>query len=246
MIHDFLKDLIQPSAPVDVPPPVVEFQNLHLDKPLYQNMGNGFLLVDPNDIDMSAAFDLNNPDFWNKAGRTKQDYTDFVDALERVYEELDRGVPLEKIQSMDYPDSLMSKAANAFFQRSSAVTVDRDENGNLSYNGGGRHRILEAQEQGVRIPVRVVHDDYAQNDQLTELPDDISFSYENTHVEVTQQTIEENTVIDEQHVEESQVNVSVEEHVEQQETVEPYRARRNEEQTVQVEEESYDYYNGIY
>ena len=141
---------------------------------LRQNLGSEYMILDPNEIDMSDALGMDNAGFWNHHANTKDDYNELMGKLNRVYEELESGKSLDELMSWENPDNETRDAANKFFTENNAVTVERSEDGIIHFGGDGRHRIMMAQELDMPIPVRMTYDELAEDQGELNDPEDLN------------------------------------------------------------------------
>ena len=145
-----------------------------LNELLRQNLGSEYMILDPNEIDMSDALGMDNAGFWNHHANTKDDYNELMGKLNRVYEELESGKSLDELMSWENPDNETRDAANKFFTENNAVTVERSEDGIIHFGGDGRHRIMMAQELDMPIPVRMTYDELAEDQGELNDPEDLN------------------------------------------------------------------------
>ncbi|MBR3436893.1 MAG: hypothetical protein IKG97_03975 [Lachnospiraceae bacterium] len=128
-------------------------ETFYTGNPVHKDLGNGYVLVDPDSIDMSDAMGMDDPNFWNHHANNQQDYYELVQNWGKVNDAMENGESLEAIRSSDYPDEGMRKAANSFFN-DNTITVTPNEQGGYRFDGDGRHRVQAAKDLGIDIPVR--------------------------------------------------------------------------------------------
>ena len=123
-----------------------------------QDTDGKYLFVDPDEIDMSRAFDIDKDYFWNHHGKSKDDYRKMMEDSCVLYEAINNNADLSTLLSFRHSNRMACNFAYTFFDRRFAVTVNRDEAGELSISYDGRHRIMMARELGMPLPVRIVDD----------------------------------------------------------------------------------------
>ena len=137
----------------------------------------GCKTVNANDIDMSDAMGMDDPNFWNHHNRTKEDYMDLASKLPDVQNRLNNG---ESIESL-YNDPNLGDTAYQYYSPEKMVRVNEQPDGSYEFIDDGRHRVSAAQELGYDIPVKIEnHQDYPVTDQdnvVTTRSGDISDKY---------------------------------------------------------------------
>ena len=110
-------------------------------------------MVDPDNIDMSDALGMDDPNFWNHHGRSKEDYMDLASKLPTVHDRLERGESLEDL--LKDPD--VGATANQYYNPEHMIKLAENAERMPEYTGDGRHRIAAAKELGYRFPARFEH-----------------------------------------------------------------------------------------
>lgn len=110
----------------------------------------GCRMVDSAKVDMSEALGMDDPNFWNHHGRTKEDYMDLASNLPLVQKRLDNGEPLEKL--IHDPD--VGATAKQYYSPDHMIHLSEAEDGTPEYTGDGRHRIAAAKELGYSFPAQ--------------------------------------------------------------------------------------------
>lgn len=108
-------------------------------------------VIDAADIDMTYAQGMDDKNFWNHHGNTKEDYIKLAEKIPDVQYALDQGKTLDEIKK----DPELRDTAYAYFDPKNMVKVEQQEDGTYSFADDGRHRIAAAQELGYKIPVEV-------------------------------------------------------------------------------------------
>lgn len=135
-----------------------------------QNLGSEYMMIDPNDIDMTYAPGMDPKYFWDHHGNTKQDYAELMGKLDKVYDAMASGRKVDELMSWSNPDKELRDTTYSFFSKERAVTVERWEDGKIHFAGDGRHRIMMAQELNMLIPVRMTYDELAKSkDEVTNM-----------------------------------------------------------------------------
>ena len=133
--------------------------------------------VDANAIDMTDARGMDDPNFWNHHGNSKETYMDMAEKLPDIQKELGEGKSLDELkENPDYADTV-----NAYYNPDNMVKVEQKPDGSYAFQDDGRHRVEAAREAGVSIPVEVVN----SADAKTELQDTKADSPEKTASEVS-------------------------------------------------------------
>ncbi len=133
--------------------------------------------VDANAIDMTDARGMDDPNFWNHHGNSKETYMDMAEKLPDIQKELGEGKFLDELkENPDYADTV-----NAYYNPDNMVKVEQKPDGSYAFQDDGRHRVEAAREAGVSIPVEVVN----SADAKTELQDTKADSPEKTASEVS-------------------------------------------------------------
>ena len=104
-------------------------------------------------IDMTGAMGMNDPNFWNHHGHSREGYLALAEKLPAVQAGLAQGRSLDELRQ----DPQLSDCVNAYYSPSTMVKVYERPDGGYEYEDDGRHRILAAQELGCDIPVQVVN-----------------------------------------------------------------------------------------
>ena len=108
-------------------------------------------VIDAADIDMTYAQGMDDKNFWNHHGNTKEDYIQLAEKIPDVQYALDQGKTLDEIKR----DPELRDTAYAYFDPKNMVKVEQQADGSYSFADDGRHRIAAAQELGYKIPVEV-------------------------------------------------------------------------------------------
>ena len=119
---------------------------------LYELPGDA-RIIHPRDVDMSTALGMDDPNFWNHHGRTKQDYLDLAGKLPEVQNRLDQGESLDTLLK----DSELGATANQFYHPDHMIKLEKTSDGALEFGDDGRHRIAAAKELGYSFPAVIRH-----------------------------------------------------------------------------------------
>ncbi len=96
---------------------------------------------------------LDDDNFWNHHGNTKEDYLEIASHLPEIQERLANGESLSDIGK----DPVLDKTIRAYYDEDNMVKVSKYKDGYQS-RGDGRHRVMAAEELGYDMPVKVIEE----------------------------------------------------------------------------------------
>ena len=130
------------------------------------------VMVNASDIDMTYAQGMNNDQFWNHHGNTKEDYMRVAEKLPDVQQALDSGKSIDELKN----DPELGETVRAYYDPDNMIKVEQQPDGSYSFTDDGRHRIAAAQELGYEIPVDVTNAektiDSQSNTKISDNPSD--------------------------------------------------------------------------
>ena len=129
--------------------------------------------VRASDIDMSGAMGMDDENFWNHHGNTKEDYMELASKLPDVQDRLKSGERLEDL----YSDPDIGATAYQYYDPNKMVRVEERSDGSYEFLNDGRHRVAAAQELGHEMPVKIENAPFG-SDAPTEDPTVRSYGYE--------------------------------------------------------------------
>ena len=109
------------------------------------------VMVNASDIDMTYAQGMDNDQFWNHHGNTKEDYMRVAEKLPDVQQALDSGKSIDELKN----DPELGETVRAYYDPDNMIKVEQQPDGSYSFTDDGRHRIVAAQELGHTIPVEI-------------------------------------------------------------------------------------------
>ena len=114
----------------------------------YELPENAEMIRSSDDLDMSEAMGLDDPNFWNHHGNTYEDYHELASHLPEVQQRLDAGESLDSLRR----DPVVGATANQYYNQEHMIRLNRGETGGYRFIGDGRHRVLAARDQGLDFP----------------------------------------------------------------------------------------------
>ena len=130
------------------------------------------VMVNASDIDMTYAQGMDNDQFWNHHGNTKEDYMRVAEKLPDVQQALDSGKSIDELKN----DPELGETVRAYYDPDNMIKVEQQPDGSYSFTDDGRHRIAAAQELGYEIPVDVTNAekpiDSQSNTKISDNPSD--------------------------------------------------------------------------
>ena len=120
----------------------------------YEFPENAEIVKSTDELDMSEAMGLDDPNFWNHHNNSHEKYLELASHLSEVQQRLDAGEPLDSLRQ----DPVVGATANQYYSHDNMIHLNRGENGGYRFIDDGRHRVLAAREQGLDFPAIIEED----------------------------------------------------------------------------------------
>lgn len=117
-------------------------------------------------VSSDSVFDIYNIDshnFWDHHRSVEADYMELASHLPEIQERLANGESLDSIRSIPH----LSNTIDAYYTDDKMIRVAKDKDG-YQFLNEGRHRMMAAKEMGYDVPVKIVGENVAEEEETDE------------------------------------------------------------------------------